>query len=285
MLSCEHCKKSFPKKQNLQVHQQSAKYCLKIQEQQKLSQSNEVSELVKVIQQKDKELKQKDKELKLKEKELKLKEKELKQKEKELKDVLRAPKTNITVNNNNKYQIGTFDKSPEDINSVIDTEFTEEHFLKGQKGVAIFTYDNIIKDEEGKLNYYCTDTARGKFVFKNKDGVIQTDLKLATLLKLIGNGIIKKSHRIYDVRIPEMTLDNYTHYVSNLADINNIIHENTTFVTTLAGLTCNMILNNDDRTYEISADDDAHDEELMKRFYEQQEQIRLSRVTPPQSNC
>lgn len=292
MLSCQHCKKSFPKKQNLQVHQQTAKYCLKIQEEQKQSQSNEVKELLKVIQQKDNELKQKEKELRQKEKDLKQKDEDLREKDRILKDVIKsasAPKTNITVNNNNtKYQIGTFDKSAEDINHVIDTKFTKEDFMKGQKGVAFFTYNKIIRDEEGKLNYYCTDTARGKFVYKNKDGLIQTDLKLASLLKLIGNGIIKKSHRIYEVCIPEMTLENYSQYVSNLADINNLIDDNATFVTTLAGLTCNLILDNNkcDTTYEIfnTSDDDAHDEEVMRRFYEQQEQMRLLREVLPQTN-
>jgi hypothetical protein len=307
MLSCQHCKKSFPKKQNLQVHQQTAKYCLKIQEEQKQSQSNEVKELLKVIQWKDNELKQKEKELRQKEKDLKQKDEDLKQKDEDLKqkdedlrekdrilkDVINsasAPKTNITVNNNTKYHIGTFDKSAEEINYVIDTEYTEKDFMRGQKGVAFFTYDKIIRDEEGKPTYYCTDTARGKFVYKNKDGILQTDLKLEALLKLIGDGIIKKSHRIYEVRIPEMTLENCTPYVTNLADINNLKDHNATFVTTLAGLTCNMILNNNngDTTYEITAtdndDDDAHDEELMKRFYEQQEQIRLSRAVSPQTN-
>jgi len=255
---------------------------LKIREQQTISQTSEVEELLKIIQQKDKEIKSKNKEIKRKDK-------ELKEKDKELKDVLKTPKTNITVNNNNKYNLRTFKESPDEIDLIIDTKFTEEDFLKGQKGVAIFTYDNIIKDEEGIPSHYCTDTARGKFVFKNKDGTIQTDLKLATLLKLIGNGIIKKSHRIYEVRIPEMTLDNYTQYVSNLADINNIIDDNTTFVTTLAGLTCNLITNdNDESTYAVIDDsiDDEYDEEseeLMRRFYEEREQIRLSRSLPPQS--
>lgn len=56
-----------------------------------------------------------------------------------------------------------------------------------------------------------------------------------------------------------------------MADIKNIKNDNTTFVTTLAGLACNVVIKDDengDVTYEITtaSDDEAHDEELLRQL-------------------
>ena len=59
-LTCEFCNKVFPKKQNLNVHQKSARYCLKIQDQQKVTLAEEIKllkiknqELYAIIREKD----------------------------------------------------------------------------------------------------------------------------------------------------------------------------------------------------------------------------------------
>jgi hypothetical protein len=196
--------------------------------------------------------------------------------------------TNITVNNKCNLQINNL--SPDFIKYQVDTKFTEVHLLNGQKGVAIFTNQYLIRDEEGKPNYFCTDLGRRVFVYKNGQGFIQKDFKLEKLTNQIADGIIEKSCMMFEQIRPELTMDNYreSQYISNIADIKNLKKDNTTFVTTLAGLACNgTTLENgdiqcDDVIDDTSADDDAAVDELMIRIHEQQEQIRLAKSIPPQ---
>jgi hypothetical protein len=237
--------------------------------------ASRILELEELLRQKDKQLHEKDE--------------IIKQKDIDMKDItmksVSTPKTNITVNNNKYNFLQTFNLSPDYIKSQIDSYFTENHLLDGQKGVAIFTYNNLIKDDEG-MNYYCTDPARRKFIFKNKDGTIQKDFKSETLTNLIAKDIIAKSCMMYEEIRPELSLDNYkqNQYVSNLADIKNIKRDNTTFATSLAGLACNIITDEKGEVlYEIvntSDDDDEHDAEIMRRLYEQ---LSLLRTVSPQT--
>ena len=239
MPTCEFCNKSFARKYNFNVHQQTAKYCLKLQENEIERLKNREKELNEIIKEKDKIIKQKDQDMR----EITI-------------QSVSAPRTNITVNNNNnRYNfLQTFNLSAEYIKSQIDAYFTENHFLDGQKGVAIFTHDNLIRDNEGKSKYFCSDLARRIFIYKNVDGLIQKDFKSETLTNLIANDIIAKSCMMYQEIRPELTLDNYKekNYVSNLADIKNLKKDNTTFAMTLARLACNVMAHeNGDITYEI----------------------------------
>lgn len=267
-MECPYCNKQYSSLSSLNHHKKNNKSCLILRQ----KNENRILELEEMLRQKDKQLQEKEEELMKKDTFIK---------EMAMKSVS-TPKTNINVTNNNntttnttnnnKYNfLQTFDLSPDFIKSQIDSYFTENHFLDGQKGVAIFTYDNLIKDDEGKSNYYCTDTARRKFILKNRNGIIQKDLKSETLTNLIANDIIAKSCMMYEEIRPELTLSNYKEkrYILNLADIKNIKNDNTTFVTTLAGLACNVITDeNGDVTYEITStsDDEAHDEELMRQL-------------------
>jgi hypothetical protein len=246
-LTCEYCSRVFPKKQNLTVHQKS-KYCLKIQEQQKTTLSEEIKllkikeeELYAIIRQKDKLLEEK--------------EEVIKQKDRDILDIA-MKNTNITVNNNNnKYNfLQIFQLSPELIKSKIESNFTKDHFLDGQKGIAHFTYENLIKNDDGTLNYYCSDLARKIFIFKNKDGKITKDFKSEFLTNLITKDIIAKSRSIYELGTQDRQ------HIFNLAEINNMKYDNSSFVTTLAGLSCNIITHeNGEITYEIIDDEDDDD--------------------------
>ena len=230
------------------MHQKS-KYCLKIQEQQKTALSEEIKllkikeeELYAIIRQKDKLLEEK--------------EEVIKQKDRDILDIA-MKKTNITVNNNNnKYNfLQIFQLSPELIKSKIESNFTKDHFLDGQKGIAHFTYENLIKNDDGSLNYFCSDLSRRIFVFKNKDGSITKDYKSEFLTSLIAKNIIAKSRSIYALGAQDK------HQILNLAEINNIKYDNTSFVTTLAGLSCNIITHeNGEITYEILSEEDEDDD-------------------------
>jgi len=266
--TCQFCNKAFLKKQNLTVHQQSAKYCLKIQDQQKvtLAEENRIlklreQELYAIITEKDKVIEQKEQQIQ-EEKE------KLKQKDKDILDLAMKTTTstnNITVNNN-KYNFlqQTFHPSPEFIKSQVDSNFTKDHFRDGQKGVALFAFENFIKNEDGTLKYHCSDVARRIFVFRNKNGTITKDVKSELFTKLIANDVIAKSLSIFNLETPDIK---NTQYLSYLHDIKNIKFDNTSFATTLAGLSCNVITyenENGDITYEIidaTTDEESEEED------------------------
>lgn len=267
--TCQYCSKVFPKKQNLTVHQQS-KYCLKIQEQQKKSLAEEIKllkireeELNAIIRQKDKLLEEK--------------EELIKQKDRDILDIAMKNTNNITVNNNNnKYNfLQIFHLSPELIKSKVESSFTKDHFLDGQKGIAHFTFENLIKNEDGTLNYYCSDLSRRIFVFKNKDGKITKDFKSEFLTNLITKDIIAKSRSIYELGTQDRQ------HIYNLAEINNMKYDNSSFVTTLAGLSCNVITHeNGEITYEFIKDDDDDDEESESEIESENEDALRAKYTP-----
>lgn len=278
-MECEYCYKQYKSVSSLNHHKKTNKSCLSIRRNDK----ERILELEKLLREKTEELRMKN---------TIIQEKDEIIMDMAVKAVSTSRTTNITVNNKCNLQINNL--SPDFIKNQVDTKFTEVHLLNGQKGVAIFTNQYLIRDEEGKPNYFCTDLGRRVFVYKNGQGFIEKDFKLEKLTNQIADGIIEKSCMMFEQIRPELTMDNYreSQYISNIAEIKNLKKDNTTFVTTLAGLACNGTtleigdIQDDDIVDDTpSVEDDAHDDELMKRFYEQQEQIRLSRVTPPQSNC
>ena len=72
--------------------------------------------------------------------------------------VLKSVSAPKTINNqNNKYTFLTpFNLTKEEIKEKIEQNFTKDHFMNGQKGVADFTYNNLLLDEKKQLNYFAT---------------------------------------------------------------------------------------------------------------------------------
>jgi hypothetical protein len=71
------------------------------------------------------------------------------------------------------------------------SNYNLEYFLDGQKGVARFVFDNILKDEDNNLKYLCTDTSRSIFKYKDKLGNIQKDHEAKKLTSYLVEGGIK----------------------------------------------------------------------------------------------
>ena len=112
------------------------------------------------------------------------------------------PTSNTVINaNNSKYLsitnnftlIDDIDK----IKDIIDSKLTDVHVIDGQKGIAKFALESIISDEDGYLNYICSDSSRNIFKYKNSEGVIQKDMKAIKLTNaLVKAGIKSKSVNI-----------------------------------------------------------------------------------------
>jgi DNA repair exonuclease SbcCD ATPase subunit len=108
--------------------------------------------------------------------------------------------TVINANNNNKYLITnnfTLIDDIDKIKDIIDSKLTDVHVIDGQKGIAKFALESIISDEDGYLNYICSDSSRNIFKYKNSEGVIQKDAKAIKLTNaLVKAGIKSKSVNI-----------------------------------------------------------------------------------------
>ena len=267
MMECQYCHKNYRSVSSLNHHKKTNKTCLASRQ----KNENRILELEEVLRQKDILLNEKDQTIKQKDE-------IIEKKDKDILDLAMKTTTSITVNNNNKYNFlqQTFNPSPEFIKSQVDSNFTEDHFRDGQKGVALFAFENFIKNEDGTLKYHCSDVARRIFVFRNKNGTITKDFKSELFTKLIANDVIAKSLSIFNLdKTPDF---NNTQYLSYLRDITNIKFDNASFATTLAGLSCNVITyenENGDITYEIidaTTDDESDveeedDEETLRAKY------------------
>jgi hypothetical protein len=106
------------------------------------------------------------------------------------------PKTTTTTNNNdNRIRINNnFFDNPERIKQMIDEKLTKDYISDGQKGVAQFACNNLLKDENGNMNYICSDPSRHIFKFQNSEGNIEKDVKANKLTNmLIEAGISNKA--------------------------------------------------------------------------------------------
>jgi len=218
---CEYCTKELTSQVSLQRHQKTTKYCLKIQQRNnkeiKIEQLNFVCEfcnksfsskqklnshiekscthkLNSIIDKYETKLLEKDDLINQQKEEIGDLEKKIIEldakleiyKEQGIKsfNVVEkiAQQPRVQQNNNQKILITSpMDLSQEKIKDMIDHNFNANYMIQGQKGVAKFAYDTMLKDEEGKLKYICTDPSRQIFQYKHEAGAIQKDVKTKML--------------------------------------------------------------------------------------------------------
>ena len=142
--------------------------------------------------------------------------------------------TNSTTNNN--LVLPMIDTSQERIERIVHENYTENHFWDGQKGVAHFTKDNLLLDNENNLGYVCTDASRKTFKRKGENGDIIKDLKAIQLTQNISGPIRKKAVE-HATNISENKPNLLESVGKKFFDINNIHRDNSGFITELACLT------------------------------------------------
>ena len=107
-----------------------------------------------------------------------------------VKNMAAQPKT--TNNNNNKIRVmNNFFDNPEKVKQIVNDKLTQEHICDGQKGVAQFAYDTLLKDNDGNINYFCTDPSRSIFKFQNAEGETEKDIKAIKLTNMLLDAGIK----------------------------------------------------------------------------------------------
>ena len=193
LVSCEFCNKTFSSK-TLKVHNLS---CVKKKD---IIIDDLKKEIQKIIDEKEKEIQkiidEKEKEiLSLKNIIIELKtENKIFSKDHELiKNIAIQPKT---VNNNKIRLMNNFFDNPQKIKQIVDEKLTQNHIIDGQKGVAQFAYDALLKDDDGNINYFCTDPSRNIFKFQNNEGNIEKDIKANKLTNLLIDAGIKNKTSI-----------------------------------------------------------------------------------------
>ena len=213
-------------------------------------------------------------------------EEQIKELQNNIKDIalksVSTPKT-TTINQNKYLFLTPFNLTKEEIKEKIEKNFTKDHFLNGQKGVADFTYNNLLLDENKQLNYFCSDTSRKFFCYKDINGEIKKDIKTKMLTNFIADDIIIKSNNICDNALADksLKLDACHKYIIKKFDILNMKNDNNEFTATLSVLICNIpsINNNETKVEDISSDvifeiEDEDDEECVyytQEYFEEQE--------------
>jgi len=115
-----------------------------------------------------------------------------------LKAIERPSSINNTTTTNNTLNItSTIDFNDVDkVKNIIENKLDINYVIDGQKGIANFIKDNILRDDNGELIYVCTDPSRGVFKFKDTTGELKKDLEAKKLTSYILEGGIKKKSAV-----------------------------------------------------------------------------------------
>ena len=146
--------------------------------------------------------------------------------------------TTITNNQNNiLMSLTPFDINKEKFAKKIREHFNKNYLINGQKGVAQFVVEKILKDEDGNLMYICTDPSRQIYRFKGSDGFIERDVKAKKLTSSLYDELRSKSHNISSEEIEGNDSDMFLLYSGRFQDIKELDEDNSEFRIELANLT------------------------------------------------
>jgi len=234
---CEYCFNTFKDSYKLKNHQKTAKYCVEIQRKktekdvEKEADKEVISKLLlklATLQRENSCLKE----------QLQERKKELEENRQVIIDIAKTPKQINNTTNNNLLMMTPFEMNTERFSNTIRESFTRDYMIEGQKGVAKFAVDKLLRDENGKLQYVCTDPSRQIYKFKTIDGDMERDVKAQKLTKSIVDELKKKAQNITVETITDDS-DIFMLITNNFQDINEMDTNNSDFRNTLASLTTN----------------------------------------------
>ena len=113
-------------------------------------------------------------------------------------------KTTITTSTHNTIinNLPTF-HSQEFINNKIQDKFDDRYFHNEMKSIAQFTYDHILKLDDGNLVYVCCDYGRKNFKYKDENGNEITDPEAIKLIDMIQDKLYDKTCYLHDWAVNE----------------------------------------------------------------------------------
>lgn len=225
---CDGCNYNSSKKSNLIRHQEKClEYKNKIIEDNnkiienkiKLLYENKITELKNIIIEKDKTISEKNNIIKQKDKTIKeLFEKSLERTTNTTNTINTTNSNNTTIENNIKINMLPYETlTDKDIKYAFVNEFGEEFFLQGQKGLAQFVSERLLKviDKDGnhKKLMACTDSSRKIFKTLDKNGEVSKDVEAKKLTERIYEPVKVRS----DLITKEIG-DKYFYLVENTSD-------------------------------------------------------------------
>ena len=248
LTACNFCSKIFSE-QNLKTHLLSCNkkkivetekyYEQKIKELEKENVKKLEENKIKIEKlEKENEKLRKDLEICELRKELEIKDKLYKDEHNTIKNIALQPRTNNTNN-----IIGNLNlNDTERIKNIIEREFTTDDILDGQKGLANFAFQKILKDEYGNLVYACVDPSRKMFKFKDIHGNVIKDINTqklteAFVLSDISNITNTKSQEFWANEDGTQNHKKYNIISNPAAEIMNLKYNNITFREQLVNLT------------------------------------------------
>jgi len=161
-----------------------------------------------------------------------------------IKEIAKQPKTttNTTTNNNTLNITSCIDfENINKIKDVIENDFNINYVLDGQKGVAKFVKEKLLKDDDGNPIYICTDPSRQIFRYKDNSGEIKKDVEAKKLTTYIVDGGIKKktvdvSSDWYTNEKGKIDMDKFNITLTPQQNILNLDGDNTGFKKELVSL-------------------------------------------------
>jgi len=250
--NCKYCGSNFKRRDLLFKHQNNTQYCLNIQLREK-EREREREQLKTELENTKRDLESTKREcekLKIQLESTKRNLEDMKEDRDDYKDkvfslannpinnytALTNTNTNTHNGNNNILMLTPFDMNKQKFSDVIKESFTKDYMIEGQKGVAKFAVDKLLKDEDGKLQYVCTDPSRQIYKFKTIEGDVERDVKAQKLTKNIIEEIKRKSQSIV-VADMNSDADVFMLIANNFQEINGMEGDNSDFRNTLASLT------------------------------------------------
>ena len=265
MNKCEYCNNVFKTLKIMIQHQKRAKFCLTKQKKQIICEScNNISysqndfethqnNCITFLKSKIKELQEENKDILYYQNETEFYKKQLTEKNGQLvekdnqikhlqdqivsitKTAVSKPTTTNNTNINNKIlNMSILNLDSENVKNIINNKYNLDVISEGQKGVAKFATNFILKDSDGNLNYVCTDASRKIFKYKNNDGELEKDMNAQRLTDILtDNGIFNTTSQITkdhwtndDGSIDD---DKFSKFFSKTLEINSLKEDNTIF--------------------------------------------------------
>jgi len=125
-------------------------------------------------------------------------------------------KTTTNNTTNNVLNLTPIDLEKEDFKAKIEESYDMNYFLKGVRGMAEFTKDKLLTDEEGKCRYKCVDTSRQIFKYVDENGETRKDIKANRLTNKVAPDIVNKANRMVGEEMNKE--ENYKETIDVLTD-------------------------------------------------------------------
>uniref|UniRef100_A0A6C0JT34 C2H2-type domain-containing protein n=1 Tax=viral metagenome TaxID=1070528 RepID=A0A6C0JT34_9ZZZZ len=265
-MECSYCKHTFKSKWSLKTHQNTTKYCLAIQNKnntlftctfcdvsvstkQRLNThmstcSANSDKVKKIIDDKNKTIQKLQEQVSTLQAELSIYKKMSESATACVEEIAKQPKITNTQNNiSNKWiNVGPLalfeDKNEQQrVGAMLKESFSDDHYNAGQKGLARWTHENLLKDKTGTLLYKCTNTALDVYKYMDSWKNIRKDVRANQLTEILGDQIKPVTKERMTQMVDNFGTDGWDVCYANAQELNDVKENNGVFRQELRSLT------------------------------------------------